>query len=134
MAIIITNENLKKYHGQKISKELFENIKSNYRISKHAQEQLEKRSDLLIKYEGGSINFGATKAAINEAMNKNILAYINTDGSVNVALDKYHYFVFAYNEDHKNWTMITYKEPSWYDKDIFEKQKMALDGFDRKYK
>lgn len=127
-------EEFKTKHGQTISKELLEEIKSNYFISKHAQEQLVNRSDLLAKKEDNTIDFYLTKKRINSALDKNILSYFNTDGSVNIALDDTHYFVFCYNESHNNWTMITYKEPSWYSITIQEKQQMALNGFDRKYK
>ena len=126
-------EQMKQLHGKTISKEVLENIKSNYFLSKHAQEQLKERSEYLISFDDGRINFGATKRKINEALDKNILAYYNTDGSVNIAMDRFHYFVFALNEERGNWTMITYKETSWYGIDIFEKQQMALEGFDRQY-
>ena len=127
-------DDFKKLHGQDIGSKIYNEIKSNYIISKHAQEQLSSRSDLLVLFDDGRINFGATKRNINNAMDNCILAYFNTDGSVNIALTKYYYFVFAWNEERGNWTMITYKETSWYGIDIFEKQKMALDGFDRQYK
>ena len=126
-------EELKQLHGQDISTSLYKEIRGNYFLSRHAQEQLEKRSDLLVKFEDGKINFGATKRNINAAMDNAVLAYINTDGSVNIALDDYNYFVFAWNEDKGSWTMITYKEMSWYSITIWEKQKMALEGFDRQY-
>lgn len=126
-------EELKKLHGKDISTSLYKEIRGNYFLSRHAQEQLEKRSDLLVKFEDGKINFGATKRNINAAMDNAVLAYINTDGSVNIALDDYNYFVFAWNEDKGSWTMITYKEMSWYSITIWEKQKMALEGFDRQY-
>lgn len=127
-------DDFKKLHGQEISKELYDEIKSNYYLSKHAQEQLEERSDLVVFFDDGRINFTATKRLINEAMDNHILAYFNTDGSVNIAITEYYYFVFAYNEERNNWTMVTYKETSWYGIDIFEKQQMAKDGFDRQYK
>lgn len=127
-------EEFKKLHGQDIGSKIFNEIKSNYMISRHAQEQLQSRSDLLVLFDDGRINFGATKKNINAAMDDSILAYFNTDGSVNIALTEYYYFVFAYNEERGNWTMVTYKETSWYGINIFEKQKMALDGFDRQYK
>lgn len=127
-------DDFKKLHGQEISKELYDEIKSNYYLSKHAQEQLEERSDLVVFFDDGRINFTATKRLINEAMDNHILAYFNTDGSVNIAITEYYYFVFAYNEERNNWTMVTYKETSWYGIDIYEKQQMAKDGFDRQYK
>jgi predicted secreted hydrolase len=127
-------EEFKKLHGQNISSEVYQDIKDNYFISKHAQEQLEKRSDLLVKLPDGRINFTATKRNINQAMDDYVVAYYNTDGSVNIALNDYNYFVFAWNEERYSWTMITYKEMSWFSITIWDKQKMAIDGFDRQYK
>lgn len=121
-------------HGQEIGLELLNEIKSNYYISKHAQEQLEKRSDVVVKFNDGRIDFRNTKSNINNLLSQNILAYFNTDGSVNIALNEYYYFVFSWNEDRHSWTMITYKETSWYGINIFDKRQMALDGFDRQYK
>ena len=126
-------DTFKKYHGQTISNGLLKEIENNFFMSRHAQEQLSERSDFIVKFDDGRINFGATKQNIKNAMDKNILAYFNTDGSVNVALDEQHYFVFAWDDERDSWTMITYKEPSWFSINIFEKQKMALEGFDRQY-
>lgn len=124
----------KNLHGEEISNEVLVHIQNNFFISKHAQEQLSSRSNLLSKNVDGTINFFRTKRLINAAIDKNILAYFNTDGSVNIAIGDYEYFVFCYNEDKNNWTMVTYKEPSWYGISIQQKRQMAIDGFDRKYK
>lgn len=129
-----TVEAFKNAHGKLVEKNVLEHIKSNYLLSGHAKTQLKKRSGMLIEREDGSINYYETKRLINKAIDSNILAYYNTDGSVNIAIGDYEYFVFCYNEDRNNWTMITYKEPSWYGISIHEKRKMAIDGFDRKYK
>lgn len=127
-------EKLKEQHGKHISQEIFNHIKGHYRISKHALEQLNKRSDVVVYNEDGSVNYPDTKVNINKDLDNNVLAYYNTDGSVNIAINKWNYYVFAYNNDTGNWTLITYKEESWYGKTIFEKRQMAIDGFDRKYK
>ena len=124
----------KNLHGEEISNDVLTHIKNNFFISRHAQEQLQSRSNLLSTNYDGTINFSKTKRLINDAIDKNILAYFNTDGSVNIAIGDYEYFVFCYNEDRDNWTMVTYKEPSWYGISIQQKRKMAIDGFDRKYK
>ena len=128
-----TLEQFRDAHGKLVAKGVIEHIKNNYFISSHAQEQLRARTEMLVENEKG-INFFKTKKLINAAIDNNILAYFNTDGSVNIALGDYEYFVFSYNENRDNWTMVTYKEPSWYGISIQQKRKMAIDGFDRKYK
>lgn len=121
-------DEFKKHHGEKISKELLDEIMRNYRISHHAQEQLSKRSDMFVPG-----NLAATKMRVNEKLIDNILAYFNTDGSVNIAINEWNYFVFCYDENRMYWNMVTFKEQSWYGKNIFEKREMAINGFDRKY-
>ena len=134
-------EELKKKHGQEIDREFINSILTNFHISKHALQEMRERTsfvnlveelDETFKDGTKKVNFTLTIRNIREAINKNVLAYINTDGSVNIALSDYDYFVFAYDESRGNWNLITFKEKSWYDKTIWEKQQMALEGFDRK--
>ena len=129
----MTIEQLKAKHGEELDTTMLNTIKARYRLSSHAIEQLRKRS-LYLSENNGFINFAETKANINKAIDSNILAYYNTDGSVNIAIDKFHYFVFAYKEAFSSWTLVTYKETSWYGIDIYQKRQMAIDGFDRQYK
>ena len=68
-----------------------------------------------------------------------VLAYYNTDGSVNIAVSEYNYYVFEYQDENASehivdkWRLVTYKEPSWYGINIYDKQQMAKNGYDRKY-
>ena len=59
------------------------------------------------------------------------LAYINTDGSVNVAITPYDYYVFDLSNDEKSWVLVTFKEKSYNDISIFEKLKLAQKGIGR---
>ena len=136
-------EQLKLKHGQDVNKDFIDSILSNVRLSRHSIEEMRVRTsfvNLVVDkdetFEDGTpkVDFAKTIENIKSAISKYVLAYINTDGSINVALSDYDYFVFAYNEERENWTLVTFKEKSWYDKTIWEKRQMALNGFDRKYK
>lgn len=137
-----TLEILKLRSGQEVSLEFIRtNILSNLHISRHAIQEMRDRTsfvDLVVDtnrtYDDGTIipNFKETLSNIRKAIEKLTLAYINTDGSINVALSDYDYFVFAYNETKENWTLVTFKETSWYGITIQEKHKMAINGFARK--
>lgn len=59
-----------------------------------------------------------------------LLAYFNTDSSVNIALNKYEYLVVA--TDKKPYRIVTFKEQSHYDNDIYMKRKLAQKGYERK--
>lgn len=58
------------------------------------------------------------------------LAYYNTDGSINIAIDNYRYFVFKAVSTGK-YLMITIKNPSMDGYTVWEKYKFAKNGFDR---
>ena len=135
-------EELKARHGQEVSLDFIKsNILSNLRLTKHSIQEMRNRTsfvDLVVDkdeyFEDGTpkVNFGATIRNIRKAIDNYILAYINTDGSINVALSDYDYFVFAYNEKEGLWNLVTFKEMSWYGNTIQEKHHMAIVGFDRK--
>lgn len=132
----ITKEALKEKHGQIVEDEILQSIKRHMHITNHSISKMSIREGgdkLLVTFKDGKTNYPATISRIGKAIDKNILAYYNTDGSVNIALDRWTYFVFEYDEAQRYWVLITFKEMSWYGKDIFEKQQMAVDGFDRKY-
>ena len=106
-----------KYRGEEVPQETLNYISENYILTKHATEMIQKR------HEG---------IDVTESIKNPILAYFNTDGSINCAINEYEYFVIG--TDCFPFRVITFKEKSWYCKNIFEKQSMAKDGFDRKYK
>lgn len=106
-----------KHRGQEVLKEDLLHISNNYILTNHAKERIEARNK--------SIN-------IQEAIRNPLLAYFNTDGSINVAITPYEYFVIA--TDEFPYKIITYKEQSWYGINIYEKQQMARNGFKRNVK
>ena len=106
-----------KYRGEEVSKEELNYISENYILTRHAQEMIEKRhSDISVK----------------ESIQNPMIAYFNTDGSINCAINRDEYFVIA--TDCNPFRIVTFKEKSWYGKDVLEKREMAKNGFDRKYK
>ena len=133
-------EELKKYHGRELTREFVDIILSNFRLTRHSIEEMRNRTsfvDLVVDkdefYSDGTqkIDFKATMDNIKKAIDKYTLAYINTDGSINIALSDYDYFVFAYDELKRIWSLVTFKEKSWYDKTIQDKRQLAIDGIDR---
>lgn len=127
--------------GEEVSKEFISGILSNLKLSRHSIKEMRERTsfvNLVVDREetfnDGThmVDFRATMRNIRNAVDGYVLAYINTDGSINVALSDYDYFVFAYDENEDKWILVTFKEKSWYDKSIREKQKMAKAGFARK--
>lgn len=105
-----------KNRGEELTKEEREEIANNFFISRHAIERLRERG----------------KVDIRQLVLDPLVAYFNTDGSVNVAQDEYNYLVFSYDDFHKNWKVVTWKEESWHGKTVFDKQRMAMNGYGRK--
>lgn len=105
-----------KYRGEELTPAELQEIADNFYISKHAKERLRER---------GYVN-------IRDLVLNPLVAYFNTDGSINVAQDEYNYLVFVWSERHQNFTLVTWKEESWYGKTVFDKQKMAKNGYERK--
>lgn len=105
-----------KHRGQEVLKEDLIHISNNYILTRHAEERINSRNKDI---------------DIRETIRNPLLAYFNTDGSINIAITPYEYLVIA--TDEFPYKIITYKEQSWYGIDIYEKQQMAKNGFARKY-
>lgn len=119
-------------NGRNLTEQQLKGIIRDYFISKHAMERLKQRSQFVVRFNCGEINYKETKENINNALKNNVLMYFNTDGSVNIAINEYEYFVFVYDFHHKDWELITFKEKSHNSITIFEKQQMAIRGCKRK--
>lgn len=100
--------------GENLTKEELKEIADNFILSAHAKEKIAKRHP---------------NANIKEIILNPIVAYYNTDKSINIALNEYEYIVIAPD----NYKVLTFKEKSWYSKTVFDKQDMARNGYDRKY-
>lgn len=105
-----------RYHGEELTKDELQEIYSKLSYTNHVMERLSERQDVNIE----------------ELFKNPVLAYFNTDGSVNIAKDEYNYLVCAYSEDYDNWRAITWKEKSHNNITIFQKQEFAKNGYDRK--
>ena len=104
-----------KHRGQQLTPQELEELANNYILTNHAQEMIHKRhSDLNVK----------------ELILHPMLAYFNTDGSVNIALNEFEYLVVA--TDRFPYHIITFKEKSHNSINIYEKWEMAKNGFIRR--
>lgn len=104
-----------RHRGQLLKRSELEEIADNYILSKHAQEMIDKRCpDLNIEY----------------SIKNPVLAYFNTDGSVNIAISDFEYLVISL--DVFPYKVITFKEKSHNGVDIFFKRYLAQSGYCRK--
>lgn len=62
---------------------------------------------------------------VKEVILHPLVAYFNTDGSMNFAKDRFNYIVIAASQEHQNYVVVTWKEMSWYNNDVFDKQALA---------
>lgn len=106
-----------KCNGELVTPTELADIAEHICLSKHAREQLNIR------------NFGTNKADIRAVVLNPLLAYYNTDGSINIAVNRWEYFVFMKMDF--GYLMITYKEQSHNGIDIFAKREMAIRGYGR---
>lgn len=100
--------------GEELTREELQEIADNFILSNHSKEKIAERHPT---------------ANIKEIILNPIVAYYNTDKSINIALNEYEYLVIAPD----SYVIVTFKEKSWYSKTVFDKQDMAKNGYDRKY-
>lgn len=100
--------------GQLVSQKRLQEIAENYNVRQHTLERIAERHP----------NLDIKSTILNP-----VLAYYNTDGSINIALNEWEYLVVV-RENHK-YQIITFKEKSHNNINIFEKRKMAQDGYAR---
>ena len=105
-----------KYRGEEVPKKDLNYISNNYILTRHAKEMIDKRHS--------NVN-------VVESIRTPMIAYFNTDGSINCAINEDEYFVIA--TDAFPFRVVTFKEKSWYGKNVLEKREMAMNGYDRKY-
>lgn len=117
--------------GEEISiDDMLDMVRGKIYITKHALERMEQRGDLVVRDERG-VNWRELFKNIRNAISNSLISYVNIDEfgvkSINCCIDEYNYFVFGLSNSGQ-WTMITYKEPSHNKINVFEKQKMAING------
>lgn len=97
--------------GELLLPEELEEISKNFRTSYSVEVQLRQR-ELDIDFK--------------ELLKKPFIAYYNTDGSINIALDDYEYFVVVKSDD--GFVIITFKERSRNGFTVTDKRNLALEG------
>lgn len=103
--------------GENLIRTELQEIANNYYITPHAIKRMSER--------------GLDKKAVKNIILNPVVAYFNTDFSINIAQDESHYLVIKYNYYFENYQIITYKEPSLNGKTIFQKQQLAMRGISR---
>lgn len=133
---MLTKESLIKNYGKTVDLDFIKNnILNNFNITKHALEKIKNRTSKVQLYDE---DINITKQNIINSLidkygkSKITLAYINTDGSINIAITPFDYYVFDLKSDN-TWILITFKEKSWNSINIFEKLKLAQKGIDGQY-
>lgn len=89
-------------------------IANNYIVSKHAIDRLRER-------------FYASKSKVKDSIIHSDLAYINTDGSINVKLNNTEYY-YVFIKNNNVYKMITCKHPSDNGYTLQQKFELAMKG------
>lgn len=105
-----------RFNGEELTEGELQEIHSKLQFTNHVIERLNERQDVNIE----------------ELFKNPVLAYFNTDGTVNIAKDEFNYLVCAYDEYYDIWKAVTWKEKSHNNITIFQKQEFAKNGYDRK--
>ena len=101
--------------GQELTATELNEITEHLILSQHAKQRIAERYPEL----------NVHKAILNP-----LLAYFNTDGTINIALNGYEYMVVAVKS--YGCKVVTLKEKSFNNIDIFTKREMAIRGYGRK--
>jgi hypothetical protein len=94
-----------KHRGQEVPKDELMFISNNYILTQHAIEKIQDRHSGI---------------DVTESIRNPMIAYYNTDGSINCAINRDEYFVIA--TDKFPFRIVTFKEKSWYGKDVKKKE------------
>lgn len=103
-----------KYKGELLTTDELWDITDNFYLSYHARERIATRFPDL---------------DVANAIRNPILAYYNTDGSMNIAINEYEYLVVI--KTGNTYKVVTFKEKSHNNINIFKKREFALRGWDR---
>lgn len=99
-------------------------IANNIRLSRHAEEQVMKRMGINIRNLRDRNYF-------KDQIRNSQLAYVNTDGCINIAFTENTYIVVTQRKI-PMYLVVTYKEPSKNSYTVRQKYKFALSGICRK--
>lgn len=104
-----------RHRGQLLNHNELNEIANNYILTKHAKEMIEKRCPNL---------------NIEHSIRHPLLAYFNTDGSANIAINNFEYLVVVFNK--YPYRIVTFKEKSHNGIDVYYKRYLAQMGYCRK--
>ena len=110
----------------RLNKNEVKDIVFNWKFTKHAQVRLLER---FLDNDSKYINMHQLENSLISQVFKTNFAYMNPDGFINVAVDKFTYLVVKPQYD--NYLVITYKEKSRNNYTVFDKYKLALGGVKR---
>ena len=99
--------------GELLTQTELEEIAERFIISRHAKQRITERYS----------NIDIKKAILNP-----VIAYYNTDGSVNIAINGFEYIVISSYD----YVVVTFKERSFRGIDIFTKRELAVAGKGRR--
>ena len=109
-----------------LSKDELYEVSNNIKFTYHAIDRLNVRLDLDVEVYGDRV-------IIMDLIRNSCLAYYNTDGSINVGINEFEYFVFIPKSkySHTYYLMITFKERSLNNITLQRKYELACKGVSR---
>lgn len=105
------------HKGENLTQDELNEIANNFSLTYHAKQRISERNK----------NVNLKQVILNP-----VLAYFNTDYSINIALNEYEYLVVVYKKYINKYLIITYKERSFNSITIFQKQELAKINYKRK--
>ena len=115
---MFTNNNRTKTQRIILRTNQLKDIAENFILTNHSQERLMQRF--------GKID----REIISNRLLNPILAYRNNDGSMNIAINEFEYFVVKYSENNEP-VVVTFKEASYNNYSIYDKFILCLKGYKR---
>lgn len=102
-----------------VSRKKIEYIAHNHIITEHAQKQISER---------------CFNANVKQMILNSVLWWVNTDGTINIATDLYHYFVVSCEKVDMidKFIILTYKDKSLNNYSVIDKFIFAYKGIERK--
>lgn len=102
--------------GENLTREELKEIENNLIITKHAKERIIERN--------------SSVKEVYDTIREPYIAYFNTDGSINIALNNWQCYIIARSKYEENkYVLLTYKDDVWLS--MKKKQELARKGYSR---